>query len=328
MSFFYKYNELLESKVTAYFEKLNTFNAEHLEGALSVILLGSLSRGEGTWINQNGMTVMLSDIEFFTIYPDGFQDFSLFENYAQALAQEIFSENSCSLFHVDNTFVSKSELSRLEKKLLTFDAGFFGKCLVGQNVMDKLPEIDIHNINLYDIRDILTHRAFSVLYYGLPLKNQGNKEQYQYSLAKNSLDLMTVLLVEKGLLISGFLNRLNAIQTLDYSEDIKSYLSYCLAIKLGEETDKDYSIEEMEDYFLSILKLARKNFKLSAKNALANRKHILKRKLGVLKRSLQYRHLVIGDHLRRLISHIERNEPIGKRETMDNLVLNGYPTEI
>jgi hypothetical protein len=327
MSFFYKRNESLEFKVNSYFSQLETYNREHFGGVLSVVLLGSLSRGEGTWIEQNGKTVLLSDIEFFTVYPKSFEAFDEFESYIQTAAVESFSDNSCSLFHVDNTFIAETELGSLEKKLLIFDAIHFGKCVVGKDVMCMFPKIDIDNINLYDIRDILTHRAFSVLYYGLPLKKQGNVEQYRYSLAKNSLDLMTVLLAKKGVLVSGFINKIDAIKKLDFSDDLKEYFSYCLSVKLGENYSKNYSAEEMEHYFVSIVGNAQRNFRISVRNTRKNLKSILKRRLGIVKRSLKYRHLVFGNHLARLIMSIEKNETISEREKMDNLVLNGYPVK-
>lgn len=325
MSFFYKENEHLEKKVNLYFERLEDFNKEHFNGDLSVILLGSLSRGEGTWMDQDGKTVMVSDIEFFTVYPDGFKNFEKFETLAQTLAQEIFQENSSTLFHVDNTFISQDELGGLEKKLLTYDAIHFGKCVCGEDCMGKFPHVDIDNINLFDIKDILTHRAFSVLYYGLPLKKEGNIEQYKYSLAKNSLDLMTVLLVNRGILESGFINRFNRLRELDFSDEIKNYFEYCLAIKLGGDSDKEFALQEMERLFVELLRTAEKGFKFKAGNIKSNLKRIAKRQLGIAKRCIKYRHFVFGNHLERFISSIENQEEITNREKFDNLVLNGYP---
>lgn len=327
MSFFYKENPDLEEKLCRYFEGLSSFNDEHFGGTLSVVLLGSLSRGEGSWINKDGGDILLSDIEFFTVYTDQNSDFEIFDRFVQSYAQEILGDNISELFHVDNTYVSKTKIKTLEKKLLTFDAAFFGKCVVGEDVMPLFPKIDINNINLFDIRDILTHRAFYVLYYGSSLRNDVSKEEYRYLLAKNSLDLMTVLLVENGILESGFINRFEKIKTLNLPENIKKYFWYCLSVKLGRECEYEFTVEEMRKIFLDILKQARKDFKLRMPNIAVNFKSIARRQLGIIKRAVKYRHLVYSSHLSRLISSIEKNEKITQREIADNLVLNGYPVK-
>ena len=55
------------------------------------------------------------------------------------------------LFHIDNTYVCR-ELPDLERKLLTFDARNMGITVVGEDFKNLIPEIDIHNINYYDLK--------------------------------------------------------------------------------------------------------------------------------------------------------------------------------
>lgn len=326
MSFFYKENKALEEKVNRYFDGLSDFNNKHFDGKLSVVLLGSLSRGEGSWINESGRDILVSDIEFFTVYPDETASFKEYDEFINSYAKEMFGENASSLFHADNSYVSKSKMKSMEKKLLTYDAVHFGKCVVGEDVVPLFPKIDIHNINLYDIRDILTHRVFAVLYYGFPLKEQGNEAEYRYCLAKNSLDLMTVLLVENGILESGFINRYNKIKLLSIDEKIKDYFGYCLSLKLGEPYDTSFTTEEMEGIFISLVKELNRNFKLKAENILSNIRHIVRRRLGMLKRTLKYKNIAFSKpHLNRLITSFDKKEKITEKEIKDNLVLNGYP---
>ena len=325
MKFFYKENKILEDKINQYFKGLADFNEKYCEGKLSVILLGSLSRGEGTWIFQDGKYIMVSDIEFFTVYSQKSELLKKYEDYIQDYAKEVLSEHISDLFHVDNSFIYKEDVSKLEKKLLIYDAIKFGKCVVGNNIMDRFSDININNINLYDIKDILTHRIFSVLYYGIPLKEQKNNIQYKYSIAKNSLDIMTVILVQRGILESGFINRFEKIKDLDIDTDIKNYFSYCLSIKLGETSEYKYSIEDMEKIFISLIKQNKKTFKLHFNNIKTNLRHILKRKLGIVKRAIIYKHIVIGDHLERLINTFENSDKLSDKEKIDNLILNGYP---
>lgn len=326
MSYFYKENNELEKKVNRYFGGLADFNNKHFDGKMSVVLLGSLSRGEGSWINESGRDILVSDIEFFTVYPEEISSLKEYDEFITSYAREVFGENASSLFHADNSYVPKSKLKSMEKKLLTYDAVHFGKCVVGEDVMPLFPKIEINNINLYDIRDILTHRVFAVLYYGFPLKEQGNEAEYRYCLAKNSLDLMTVLLLENGILESGFINRYNKIKELSIDEKIKDYFGYCLSLKLGEPYDTFFTTEEMESMFISLVKELAKGFKLNLKNIQLNIKHIIRRRLGMLKRALKYKNIAFSKHhLNNLITSFENENKITGKEIKDNLVLNGYP---
>ncbi len=325
MRYFYKDNPTLQAAVDGFFAELEQYNQTQCNGRLSVILLGSLSRGEATWIETESGFVMVSDIEFFTVYDAGFTGFAAFKRAIDEAARHHFTEQRSVLFHVDNTFVCRQRLATMERKLLTYDAKQMGKTVVGRDAVCFLPEIDLTNINLWDIRDILTHRTFAVLYYGLPLKEQGETEQYRYCLAKNSLDLMTVLLACHGQLASGFINRLELVRQLPIDKEIKAYFEYCLSIKLSSECSYAYTVEQMEERFVSLVRTLKKQFRVPLKNTLTNRKHVTRRVLGMCKRTLLHKHIVMPGHLHRLIAHLTRQEELKQRHLRDNLVLNGYP---
>lgn len=324
MSYFHKENAALEKLINDYFSALAEYNNRRFGGRLSVMLLGSLSRGEGTWEQCGSGCRILSDIEYFTVHPDDFKEFSEFTAESEKIGKSIFGEQS-DLFHIDNSFISKSYLPRMERKLLTYDAKYFGKCVVGDDTVKLLPEITLENINLYDIRDILTHRAFSVLYYGMPMKKNGDISGYTYSLAKNSLDLMTVILAQHGILKSGFINREKEIEKLGIDEEIKKYFRFCLAIKLCEQPDTAFSAEEAKNIFIKIEKELAHSFKVPARYFFVNFRAVTRRFLGMCKRSLKYRKIPRRGHLSRLIARIEKESEITQTEKCDNLIINGYP---
>lgn len=325
MSFFYKENPFVEQKIEQYFQCLSDINNRLLQGRLSVLLLGSLSRGEGTWVEEGSRIRLLSDIEFFTIYPMDFNEFSLWDKILAETNEKIFHDETSILFHVDNTYVSKESLPKMERKLLTYDAQNMGVTVVGKNMKNLLPVININNINFCDLKDIMTHRVFSVLHYGFRLKREGDKEAYRYSLAKNSLDIMTAILAINNQLLSGFENRYKAIEQLNISEDIKRYFRYCLDIKFGIAMENVFTIEEMEKIFIDISDTAYNNFKIPIKNLIVNIKSISRRNLGKIKRAIRYRHIPIGNHYKRLSVLFRKGEELTDRNIKDNLVLNGYP---
>ena len=92
MAYFYKEHPVLEAQVDRYFARLAEYNDTYCEGKLSVLLLGSLSRGEGTWQATETGVRLLSDIEYFTIYPDGFTEQSAFANFAKEVEREVFAD--------------------------------------------------------------------------------------------------------------------------------------------------------------------------------------------------------------------------------------------
>ena len=325
MAYFYKDNPALEAQVDRYFARLSEYNDTYCDGKLSVLLLGSLSRGEGTWQTTDAGVRILSDIEYFTVYPDGFDGFDAFTDFSNEVRREVFADQDSTLFHIDNTFVRRQSLPRMERKLLTYDAARMGRTVVGEDCVPLLPVITVENINLCDIRDILTHRVFSVLYYGLPMKREGDTEGYRYSLAKNSLDLMTVLLVSHGLLESGFIRRLELVKTLPIDERTKAYFAYCLSIKLSTVCGDTFTIEEMEEQFLALLKQLSRSFRVPLKNVWCNRRVVLRRRMGMAKRALRYRHLPRCGHLKSLIASFEKKLPMTYRQLNNNLIINGYP---
>ena len=326
MAYFYKENPALEAQVDRYFARLAEYNDTYCDGKLSVLLLGSLSRGEGTWQPTATGARLLSDIEYFTVYPDGFTEQSAFTDFAKEAQREVFADQDSTLFHIDNTFVRRAAMPRMERKLLTYDAARMGKTVVGEDCVSLLPVITAENINLCDIRDILTHRVFSVLHYGLPMKREGDEAGYRYSLAKNSLDLMTVLLVSHGLLESGFIRRLELVQTLPVDDRLKAYFAYCLSIKLSTDCDVTFTIEEMEEQFLCLLNDLSHSFRVPLKNLWLNRRVVLRRRLGMVKRALRYRRLPRHGHLKSLITSFEKKLPLTYRQLNNNLIINGYPT--
>ena len=327
MSFFHKPCKELENKLENFFLEIQKVNKEKYNGCISIILLGSLSRGEGSWdFDANGNIRMLSDIEFFNVVPDKFDRFKEYEEDVNDIIQKFFRGNNSVLFHIDNSYTTYSALHKLERKVLIFDARELGKTVVGEDRISCLPRVTIENINYFDIRDILVHRIFSVLYYGLKMKNAGDLSGYKYSLAKNSLDLMTVYLAEKKVIVSGFSNKLEMTKKLSEDSKLNDYFEYCLKVKYHDFDKDEYSVEEMERIFIDLIVRFNTEFKIPIRNVLVNIFPIARRMLGILKRGIRKGKVLISQkkHLSRLIN--EYNNKKLEQETIDaNYVLNGYP---
>lgn len=326
--FFWTNNEHLEQEVNNFFKMLEDYNQKEFNGEISILLLGSMSRGEATWKKINGQDIIVSDIEVFTLLPIGFSKLDRLYQVFNDAKVKCFPDQNSSLFHIDYCVSCNGyDMSTMERKLITFDANAFAYTVVGKDYKYTMPSVNYSNINMLDIWEVLIHRIFSVLYWGKPLKESGKLEEYRYNIAKNSLDLMTVLLVNHGQLISGFANRLEAIKRLNIDNEIKKYLEYCLSIKLSIECEYFYSIDEMEKLFIRLMEEQASNFKFHYENYLRNLKAIARRHVGQIKRAIITKHIPCSQkiHLHNMIELFKSSNNLSRKNLLDNYVLNGYP---
>ena len=327
MNYFYVPNIELEDSINTFFNKLSEINETKYDGQLSVILLGSLSRGEGSWGVNHGQLILYSDIEFFTVVPSSFNKKGLFAEEIQKTAAECFSKYGGDLFHVDNTFLEKESIKMIERKILTFDAKNMGKMMMGDNCLHIFPYIDIKNINLEDIWDVMIHRMFYVSYYGTNYRKNGDTEGYRYTIAKNSLDLMTVLLAKHGKLVSGFRQKLEALKEFNIPKEYYDFFEYCLMIKLRIPKTVEYSIEKMEQMFVEIQKELFGTFNIPYNNRIKNWRYIVKRRLGILKRMCKKKTITFGRNyfFYNLLNKYQKGECLTDRDLVQSYILNGYP---
>lgn len=327
MNYFYVPNMELEGSINTFFNKLSEINETKYDGQLSVILLGSLSRGEGSWAISHEQLILYSDIEFFTVVPTGFTKKSILAEDIKKTASECFSKYDSDLFHVDNTFLEKDCIKKMERKILTYDAKNMGKMMVGANCLHLFPYIDMQNINLEDIWDVLIHRMFYVSYYGTNYRHNGDIDGYRYTIAKNSLDLMTVLLAKHGKLVSGFTQKLEVLKGLNIPREYYDFFAYCLTIKLRRQNSGKYSIEQMEYMFVEIQKELFKTFKIPFTNRMKNWRYIVKRRLGILKRMCKKKTITFGRNyfFYNLLNKYQKGECLTDRDLVQSYILNGYP---
>ena len=327
MSYFLRPNRELQMMVDDFFAAVSRYNDSECNAQLSVLLLGSLSKGEGSWISTENGAKMLSDVEFFVVYPADFCVLPAAKQQIEHLAKSSFSGQKSSLFHVDATFVSSDRLPRMEHKLLIYDAVHYGKWVVGRPLPQRLPQVTEKNLNRYDIRDIVDHRAFSVLSYGSILKQAEEFLQYRYVLAKNSLDLLTALSAQYGCLATTLAQRAQVLGQLALPQESREYLKQCLNYKANPQAEADLSIAQMHKQFLNLAQYTADTVCVPAFHAVKHARHCLRRRAGQFKRSLQYRHFVFKNHQKQLLLALQREQKLTPSQRRDHLVLHGYPAE-
>lgn len=328
MKYFWKDNIELSAQVDNFFTYLSESIEEKFNNQLTIVLLGSMSRGEATWKCEDGKNIIISDLEFFTICPSGFNRTEEFNKEIEIAKVLTFKDQNSVLFHIDNTYIREEEVPHLPRKIITYDAMNMGKVIIGDKyIIDKFPKISFDNINMEDIWDIMVHRMFYVLYYREIFKQSNNIDEYRYTIAKNSLDLMTVILACHDILNSGFKAKLEAIQKLNISKDFKKYFSYCLDIKFNIQPSTEYEIDEMEEIFMRLINYCKIHFKIKMKNQIVNIRYVIKRRLGILKRIIMFRKMTYGRNVffGKLIQLYKNSDKLPKEIIKESYILNSYP---
>jgi hypothetical protein len=209
-----------------------------------VLLIGSASRGELSWLNEAGNIQLFSDIEFLVSVT---KKNSKKERMFQELISKLEAEYDLGeIFHIDYTIIKWNKLPGLDKKFFIFECQQCGIDFGERSVRNELPIVSRSNLNWRELNEILLHRLNSILHI-LPLsffdKKMTEKEENNLalSLAKNSLDITTWLHpYEAEKLVSGFTSRLSAWDE-DFIEQSKlgryfslddiKYLKRCLALR-------------------------------------------------------------------------------------------------
>lgn len=330
MNYFLNNNETLNHQVDSFFSELSSINEKEYGGKLSVLLLGSLSRGEGTWIrNDAGDIQILSDIEFFTVYSKGFDKFNDYNVKLEELRTKYFPNQNNKLFHIDNCFIKKEVLPFIEKKLITYDAQMTGKCVVGNDIRKLLPKISIRNINYIDIRDVLAHRIFSIMYYKFNHLGNNDPDEYHYVVSKNILDFMVVYLVLHGKIASGFTNRFNLIVNSNILPQKQAVFEHCLSVKMRTQTNNSFSTQELEKEFLSFANELYTSFTIPMRTYYYNFFHIAKRKLGIMKRSFKIKKVPItqNKHIKQMLNLFNNGKPLRQQDIIHQYIINGHPKD-
>lgn len=329
MQYCYIKNEIVENDLSNYFISVRQYFESAYIDSVSVLLIGSLSRGEGSWIELNGKPSLISDIEFFIIYESEEIDKDTVTKKLDEIKNQVFGAESTNTFHVDFSFIRRDRLKWCEKKLIIFEAKEFGKIICGKDIRSLIPKVTISNINSFDIKDILNHRAFSILYYGKWSAERLTENEYQYILAKNGLDLLTVYMCMNGILEAGFVRRIQRFNELKSSNTLKNYFSVCAETKLKIMNPQFVDLTEMESLFLDTSMELNKNYKIRYRNIFMNLYHLMRRCLGILKRAFKTKTRIIlpGKHFNRLVYAL-KNGCDEKTQTIlckEHYVLYGFP---
>lgn len=329
MKYCYINNSKIEEKLTLYFEKLKIYFEGTYPNHISVCLIGSLSKGEGTWVLVDDKPYLISDIEYFIIYEKASIDRNVIDQNLKRIERQVFGYESTSTFHIDYTYLKHSCLSKMEKKFIVFEAKVFGKTVCGKDLQHLFPEVTIDNINDCDTKDILNHNAFSILYYGKWRETSGSPLEYCYLLGKNGLGLLSLYLCMSGILEPGFIGRVHMIRRTSDDTELIKYFERCLEIKLDVQNISHCDSNKMEELFVEKAIFLSKEYKVRWRSIKKNWYHIIRRFLGIVKRGIKAKCFFVGPrkHFNEMIDTIHNgcDDEVRKRICKEHYVLYGFP---
>lgn len=210
-------------------------------GLVSVLLLGSTARGELAYCELDQGLEIFSDYEFLVVTERhlGTRERRRIGTQLSALERQFAQRNP--LFHIDVTFRERRRLRTLPRIIFTYELKANAQVMCGEDVRSLVPEVTLANLNLRNANEILIKRLWATLL-NTPRRMLGGSltglEQmvWGYVLCRNTLDLTTVLLPHRGVLLPSYSERVKHLKERygqlglapRFGEDFPAFVAACL----------------------------------------------------------------------------------------------------
>jgi hypothetical protein len=179
----------------------------------SVILSGSASRGEMSYISDHGRLNVYSDLELFVITRNDIQTRKIKDLTKKIKALEDALCQGNKFFHLDVSFLKQRHIKNLPPKFQFSETRKTGIVLYGRDLRCLFPlQVDFKHLNESSL-----NRLWSIILH-FPNKftpdefSPQDERDFRYILARSGLDIVTWLLPYTGHLIYGFKDRIDFIQ--------------------------------------------------------------------------------------------------------------------
>ncbi len=254
-----KLNEIIEK----FFKEL-MFRFANIPEIEAVIVAGSASRKEETYIFNKEKLLLFSDIDFNIITNKKISE-TIFINISN-IVNETFNYLKPQYFSnfskVDFSIYPLFKLPFLDKRFIHFETKESRVVFGNAKVLDKFPNINLKNLNYAELLTIPVHRAFSVCNY---LNSQYDFVKV-YGICRNMLDILTVILPFEGYLVPTYKKRLEVfskihktnkrLQKFFNTNELLDILEKCFELKISTiriEEKINVDIFGLVEKFLEIL---------------------------------------------------------------------------
>jgi hypothetical protein len=225
----------------------------------TLYLLGSAARDELSALHHpDGSIEFFSDLEFLLV-----ADAPLTADRHYALDQamreaERAVANPNPLFHIDLITRERARLKRFPFIIFTYELKQNARLLHGEDLRAEIPDVTMANLDLRNTREILYKRLWAILLH-LPCRfvegapSLAEQRVAGYVLARNALDLTTVLLPHAGVLLPTYRQRVEHLRqhyadfpfAAYFDANFPDFLQTCLERRL----DLDFTTTDLHSFY-------------------------------------------------------------------------------
>lgn len=232
-----------------------------IPGISATIVLGSVARGEESWLEINGQRHLSSDVELLVVVK-GWRvkaDLAHRVRAAAAAVEARHAPHCASSFHIDLSLVAARRLPFLDRRFIHFETRESGRVICGDaTILKRIPHITADNLNMSELHAVFIHRLVAVLRAVEGVSETAlTIDAARRVICRNGLDLLSVLLPHCGRLEAGYRRRGQAAHkvlpwlAMPAAGDLLIFLDLCLSQKLSHATVVDWPLDELVIRFLS-----------------------------------------------------------------------------
>ncbi|MEX2446265.1 MAG: hypothetical protein WD734_02910 [Dehalococcoidia bacterium] len=178
-----------------------------LPGARSVIVAGSVSRGETGYLPTPEGAVLLGDVELLLIGELRHSRLAVDAAVASAVARVPgFAEPP----RVEVAQVPARRVGHQQRKLFVFETREAGRCVGGADLRRAFPRVTLANLDRDELDEVYLHRLEALL---AAAEDGASPRVLRYAVARNTLDLVTLMLPYCDVLLPTYRARAEYLQT-------------------------------------------------------------------------------------------------------------------
>jgi hypothetical protein len=277
MNVYSKYGEIVDKEVKKHMEIIIEEVKKIIPDVVSIMVIGGLARGEGSFIVEKKEITPLNDYDIYLITKKKI-DFDTLKLISENASKKInkktnfsFSESSSLMeFYVDLRNMTVKEIKKVEPMLKYFEIRESAKVIYGKDVRKIMPPFSLEDIPLEEGFRFLMNRA-SLLIESFDINNldeYDTKKTILYYIGKNYLTCAEALLLLNKKFVSSYEKRAEIFSDCykkdfkelyeiipDLNEKVKFFTNHKLkpSKKLFDEDVKEYWITARKD-ILEVLK--------------------------------------------------------------------------
>lgn len=233
-----------------------------IKGVVSVLLTGSCGRGEETYfVGPSGQRQLLSDFELLVIVRTRGAR-SLADSALRQLRSSLLLESESPFFDLDWSFATPLKLRAMDRRFIHFETKSAASAILGPDLTNLMPTVTVGDLNYAELGSVVVHRLYHVARDWYHLDDHARK----YLVARNALDLATVILPYHGILLPTYNRRVEALDSLDLdgiwpglADRLRRYLEMKLDYdsELYATEDSAEMMRQFADDFESVLEFLR-----------------------------------------------------------------------